>query len=222
MVNFMGIRQVINFALYISLLATILVSSLYGISLLYFETGNLAGALLTVVAISITGVGLILSFLGTKEVDEKATLWKNEKVIFHLGNVDPIYYPFHLDKPSMIEGSVVGISGPYSYHITEFFGTEEEMSFNSVVSPKIHFNGKGPNENSQIPDIIGPINLPQGNYALKFALITRKVETNFSLMKTIRRKPHESFYSFGLTLLEVGVPVLITGIISLIFGNLFV
>jgi len=88
------------------------------------------------------------------------------------------------------------------------------LSTDPVVRPKTYLKGKGPGQS-----IIEPLNLPPGNYALRFGKHTSEIDALFSLKKTVRKKPHENYYAFGLTLLEVGVPVLITGVISLGFGT---
>lgn len=102
------------------------------------------------------------------------------------------------------------------------FGTEEETSEISthygtgwVVKPRTYLKGKGLEERT-----IGPLTLPPGNYALRFGRFSGDMKASFSLKKTVSNKPYETLYASGLTLLQVGVPLLITGVISLSFGTL--
>ena len=83
-----------------------------------------------------------------------------------------------------------------------------------MVKPKTHVKGRGPAKS-----IIGPLTLPRGDYALRFGKHSGFMEATFSLKKVVRVKPHENLYEFGLTLLQIGVPIFITGVISLGFGT---
>jgi len=201
--------------------AALFAFSLYAIVYLYDVTGNPVGTILTVIACEITGLGIGLLYLGNLEIDEHSFLWENERVFASHGTPSGLSYPFHLEKPSVVNGNVSGTTGPYEFFLTEFFGTSEEMfevctrlSTDPVVRPKTYLKGKGPEEST-----IGPLSLPPGNYALRFGKHISEINASFSLKKTVRRKPHENLYAFGLTLLEVGIPVLITGVISLGFGT---
>lgn len=202
-------------------LVAILLWIMWFMAALIVETGNVVGAILTVVACTIVGSGMGLLYFGSLEVDEHSVLWENERVFASHRTPEGISYPFHLEKPSVVSGNVSGTSGPYEFFLTEFFGTSQEMSEvgmrlmrGQVVRPKTYLKGKGPEQNN-----IGPLSLPPGNYALRFGKHISEMNASFSLKKTVRKKPHESLYAFGLTLLEVGVPVLITGVISLGFGT---
>ena len=210
-----------DIALFFIPLVVLFSLSVYLIAHVIITTHNPVGAMLTVIGIDITVVGMVLAYFGNLEIDEHSVLWENERLRSSQTIPQCISYPFHLEKPSVIDGDVSGTKGAYEFFLTEFFGTSEEMVEMSarletalVVRPKTYQKGEG-----QEKRIIGPISLPLGNYALRFGKHIGEIEASFSLKKTVRRKPHENLYEFGLTLLNVGVPVLITGTISLAFGT---
>lgn len=206
-------------------LAILFAIGFYAIAHLFTPIVNPVGAILTTIACAIIGLGIAFLYLGNLEVDETSTLWENEQVSVLSGIPKGISYPFHLEKPSIINGTVSGTKGG-EYFLTDFFGTSEETiailttsKTDFVVIPKIHENAKCVGETGNELIIIGSLSLPPGNYALRFGKHTGEIEASFSLKKTVRKKPHENLYAFGLTLLEVGVPVFITGVISLGFGT---
>ena len=210
-----------DIALFFIPLVVLFSLSVYLIAHVIITTHNPVGAMLTVIGIDITVVGMVLAYFGNVQIDEHSVLWENERVFASQGIPECISYPFHLEKPSVINGDVSGTTGPYEFFLTEFFGTSEEavemsphLQHALVVRPKTYLKGKGPDKN-----IIESISLPPGNYALRFGKHISEIQASFSLKKTVRRKPHENLYEFGLTLLNVGVPVLITGTISLAFGT---
>lgn len=211
----------------ILILTALFVLSLYAMAYLMSETRNPVGTLLTVIALDISGLAIASLHLGELKIDEHSILWENERVFVSHGLPHCISYPFHLEKPSVINGYVSGTKGPYEFFLTEFFGTSEEnieisrnLQTDFVVRPKIFVKGKGPGENVQAKSIIGPISLPSGNYAFRFGRHTGEIDAIFSLEKTVRKKAYENLYAFGLTVFEVAIPVLITGVISLAFGTL--
>ena len=163
-------KLIIKIGLILSVLVSFIATIIWAMLILTVTTQNFIGAILTVVACSLTGFGMFLLYIGNREVDEYAILWENEIVKSSHFFPDTMSYPFHLDKPAIINGVVSGRSGPYEFVLTEFFGTEEEMIELSrvqqpdfVVRPKVYAKGDGPKESS-----IGPLNLPIGNYAIKF------------------------------------------------------
>ena len=184
-------------------------------------TGNRVGAVLTTIGAFLTGLGIVLAYYGNLETDEESVLWEKENVYASHGQPRSISYPFHLQKPSVISGNITGRAGPYEFFLTEFFGTQGEMidvslslETDLVVRPKIYLKGKGPRKST-----IEPLSLPPGSYALRFGKHTATIEATFSLKKTVRIKPYENLHDFGLTFMRVGLPILITGVISLAFGT---
>ena len=196
-------------------LAVLFALTLYGGALLFNVTGNPVGTILTVIACVIVGLGTGLLYLGNLEVDEHSVLWENERVFASNRTPETISYPFHLEKPSVITGHVSGTSGPYEFFLAEFLGIHaRQFETRYALRPQIYLRGEGPREVD-----IRPLSLPSGAYVLRFEGYPREIKTSFTLRKTVRKKPHENYYAFGLTLLEVGVPILITGVISLGFGT---
>lgn len=185
---------------------------------------NLVGAALTTIACAIVGLGIAFLYLGSLEENEEFILWENERVKVSRGERRGFSFPFSLASESIIKGDISGEAGPFDFFLTEFYGYSEEKiegfgiypQDQFVIRPRIFVKGKG---SAQTKSNIGPISLPKGNYALRFDLHSGLIDAKFSLKKTVSKKPHEKLYDFGLTLLEVGVPILITGIISLGFGT---
>jgi hypothetical protein len=195
--------------------------SFYLMTELYIMTGNPVGSILTVVGFSITYFGFAFLYVGNLEEDETSILWENEHVYSHPRGVGlgSTWYPFHLEKASVITGFVTGTSGPYDVIISDYFDIIESMARAPYIKikPQIHLNGEGM-KNSKNLFKIEHLPLPSGTYVLQFENYP-VIDASFTLKKTVRKKPHEKLYDFGLTLLEVGVPVLITGAISLGFGT---
>ena len=178
-------------------------------------TGNRVGTILTTIGLIVIGLAVVFAYYGSLEIDEHSVLWQKEKVYASHGAPEWLLYPFHLEEPSVVRGNISGTTGPYKFFLTEFYGTAEEMYQGpQIVKPRTYLKGKGLEKSD-----IGPLGLPPGNYVLKFGEY-RELEALFSLKKTVRKKPYEEYYGVGLTLLEVGIPVLITGVISLAFGTL--
>jgi hypothetical protein len=220
----MNKKKIFLIGILIMLFLTVVSFSSWLVAVIYATTKNDIGALLSLISFAIITIGFIMLYLGSLSEEDCSILWENENVVVPRGQTKCVSYPFHLDEQSVIKGVIIGRVGPYECVISEFFGTPEEMLqltnktyVEHYVRPKIHYQIKGPSDASQ--EKIGPIELPQGNYVLMFGILSGVMDSRFSLTKIVRKRPYENLYSFGLTLLEVGVPVLITGMISLAFGT---
>lgn len=188
-----------------------------GIFTLSGWTRNPVGSMLFLSGALIFVLGGSLTVIGNREVDETSFLWKDEKVVYK-GTPELSHeksYPFHLGKPSTIMGEVSGKAGPYEFVIADLFGSGQKLHALDELKPRIHMKGKRGIEKIKI----GPLNLPPGDYVLRFEEFPQIV-ASFTITETIRMKPYESFYQLGLTLLEVGIPIFITGVVSLGYGTL--
>jgi len=195
---------------------------IFGSSLIA-RTKNPVGGILFLVGIFIFVLGFSLTVIGNREVEDTLSLWRDERLSVHKGmqSISAVVYPFHLESPSTIRLVVSGKAGSDSFDLalTDSFATAEVASVLEgmrVVRPKIHFKDRW--KKGEIT--VGPLNLPPGSYTLKFENYPLQIEASFSLKETHRTKPYESFYHLGLTLLEVGIPIFITGIVSLGYGTL--
>lgn len=205
-------RWILVFIYYIGATITIIIGAIFLIAF----TRNPVGIILSISGgfIFLLGCGFI--YMGNQEIDEPFSLWENEKVFASHTTLETISYPFHLEKPSVIKGHVSGTSGPYQFICSEFFGTNSERSRTDVdaVRPKTYLRGKGPEKTD-----IGPLSLPSGTYVLWFGDY-RQIEASFTLNGTYRKKPYENIYNLGLTLLQIGIPIFITGSIFLGYGTM--
>lgn len=190
-------------------------------SSLIAKTKNPVGCILFLVGIFIFVLGGSLTVIGNREIKETLSLWRDERLSVHkaMQSISTVVYPFHLESPSTIELVVSGKAGSGSFDLalTDSFATAEVASVLEgmrVVRPKIHFKDRW--KKGEIT--VGPLNLPPGSYALKFENYSA-IEASFILKETHRTKPYQSFYHLGLTLLEVGIPIFITGIVSLGYGT---
>ena len=193
-----------------------IIAIFYGTIILIALTGNAVGIILSISGGFILLLGCGFIYIGNQEVDEPFSLWENEKVFASHGTPETISYPFHLEKPSVVKGHVSGTTGPYEFVLAEFFRTDSERSRTNVdaVRPKTYLKGKGLEKTD-----IGPLSLSPGTYVLWFGEY-REIEASFTLNGTYRKKPYESIYHLGLTLLQIGVPIFITGSIFLGYGTM--
>lgn len=184
----------------------------YGSSLIA-RTQNPVGSTLWLAGVCIAMLGGALTVIGNHGIDETSSLWEDEKVYASQRMIQSVSYPFRLERPCLIGGSISGRVDPFEFVLEEFFGETYGISVD-WIKPKVHLKGEGPKEID-----IKPVSLPPGSYTLRFEKYPQKIEAFFTLTKTYRKKPYESFYHLGLTLLEVGIPILITGAVSLGFGS---
>ena len=182
---------------------------------------NSAGVILFGSGVFISLFGFMCILYGNQEVDEPFSLWENESVIIPLyqGKPERVSYPFRLENLSVIEGHVSGEIFN-KFILAEYFGRIESVSRDDIVKPKTYLEEKGPpvKGGNKIP--VGPLRLPSGTYVFQFSEIVNELKASFTLKGTYRKKPYENFYNLGLTLSEIGVPILITGLISLGYGIL--
>lgn len=194
-----------------------IIAIFYGTIILIALTGNAVGIILSISGGFILLLGCGFIFIGNQEVDEPFSLWENEKVFASHRMPETISYPFHLEKPSVVKGHVSGTTGPYEFVLAEFFGTDERYDkARYAVRPRIYRKSRS---TRTLKFNIKPLSLPPGNYVLWFGNY-RELEASFTLNGTYRKKPYENIYHLGLTLLQIGVPIFITGSIFLGYGTM--
>ena len=182
---------------------------------------NPAGVILFASGVFISSFGFLSILYGNQEVDEPFSLWENESVIIsqQQGKPERVLYPFRLETPSMIKGHVSG-ERVRKFILAEFFGAIENVSRDNIVRPKTYLEKKGPPDSGGKEISFGPFRLPSGTYVFQFGEIVNEIKASFTLKGTYRKKPYEYLYHLGLTLSEIGVPILITGLISIGYGVL--
>jgi len=166
------------------------------------------------------GVGIIVSTNIKRKMSQP--LWDNEQVRYtrrrplpslpHTLNLQFPQYPsyvFSLQYPSLIKGEISSTAGPYTFYICEYFGPH--ISPEKLSMPKIYYK-------KEMPQGTFELELPRGNYCIYFLgkrvlNSDEEIEAKFSLTECHDIKPHERWFGLGQTLLEVGIPLLITGMV---------
>jgi hypothetical protein len=180
---------------------------------------NPVGVILFTSGLFVSLLGSSAILYGNQEVEQPFSLWENESVTIsqYQGKPERVSYPFRLENPSVIKGKISG-ERVSKFILAEFFGAINNISTEEIVRPKIFLERKGPPESGGKKIDFGPLRLSAGSYVFQFREIVNGIHANFTLKGTYRKKPYEYIYNFGLTFSEIGVPILITGIISLGYG----
>jgi hypothetical protein len=156
--------------------------------------------------------------VASKKKTVSRSLWENEQVSYFRptyirssGGQEPNLqnpsYVFSLQHPSLVKGKVSGTVGPFSFYICEYF--DANITPANLSKPKIFYEAKDdlPNKNFELE-------MPLGNYCVFFVCGTREVRATFSLTEEHYIKPYARWFSVGQTMWEVGIPLLITGLVS--------
>jgi hypothetical protein len=180
---------------------------------------SLEGILLTIIGFLIFMIGMVLIALGSRKKMMHKVLWKDEVVSYRPpqyirstgGQTEKIEFPkymFSSQHPSKVRVEISSISGPYTLYLADYVGSD--VSPESLSRPMIHHKDRG------MPKEPFELELPPGSYCLSF-LETTGMEAKFSMTIQYDIKPHEKWFDLGQTFLGVGVPILITGLVSLLF-----
>jgi hypothetical protein len=156
------------------------------------------------------------------------TLWNNEQVSYFRptyirssgGQEQPLKNPsyvFSLQHPSLVKGNVLGTTGPFNFYIYEYF--DANITPTNLSKSKIFYEAKSLPRDDFKGDF--KFELPSGNYCVffdcgKIAVSTKEIRATFSLIEEHYTKPHVRWFSVGQTMWEVGIPILITGLVSLL------
>jgi len=181
---------------------------------------SLEGMLLTTIGFFIFVIGALLMMIASRKETVCEPLWENEQVFYERpryhrvsgGEKVVIQYPryvFSLQYPSLVKGEIFSTKGPYTFYIHEYFGphiTPEELS-----KPKVCYKQRTTAAQKESFELI----LSPGCYGISF-LDTTLLEAKFSITECHDIKPYEKWFGLGQTLWEVGIPVLITGLVLLL------
>lgn len=178
---------------------------------------NLEGLSLTIISFAVFVIGAIMIIIAGKKKTVCTTLWKNERVrppsyIKTTGSQEPDFqhpsYLFSLQHPSLIKGAITETMGPFKFYICEYF--DFHITPIALSKPKIYYEAKS--------EDLKPFELemPPGNYWAFFFCKSANTRAELTLTECHHIKPYKKWFNIGQTLWEVGIPVLIVGLVSLI------
>jgi hypothetical protein len=178
---------------------------------------NLEGSLLTTIGFVVFVIGAIMMMIASKKKTVCTPLWTDQSVrppsyIRSSGEHEPPFqhpsYLFSLQHPSLVKGTVTETEGSFELYICEYF--DFRITPTSLSKSKILYEAKS--------EDLKPFQLemPPGNYWAFFFCKLANTRAKFSLTECHQIKPHKQWFSIGQTLWEVGIPVLIVGLVSLI------
>jgi hypothetical protein len=179
---------------------------------------NLEGFLLTTIGFVVFAIGAIMMIIANKKKTNCTPLWTDQSVgppikyIRSSGGQEPPFqhpsYLFSLQYPSLVKGAVTETEGSFELYICEYF--DSRISPISLSKSKILYEAKS--------EDLKPFQLemPPGNYWAFFFCKSANTRGKFNLTECHQTKPHRQWFSIGQTLWEVGIPVLIVGLVSLI------
>ena len=162
------------------------------------------------IGLIILAIGLTLVTVADLEEEVPFTIFKDERVQIHIEEDTPRFYNylFALKHKSKVTGEIDARTGPLDFLIAEYFSwapfpqlckSKEYVKIENLESGKKEF---------------GPFDVEAGNYYASFynKSLDDLVAT-FQLEGTYRRKPYERWYNLGCTLLEISIPIIVTGLV---------
>jgi hypothetical protein len=173
------------------------------------------GYILTLIGLLIVVSAIIFILLGLRKQKVILVVHENEKVRFNprISGVTRVNYIVRLGYKSKIAVNLNPTAGPFTFFIGDFFRSTVEAStqqwiFNPLIDEECSPRGEPFNFDFE---------LEPGDYQFSFHSTGPKSEATLNTTARYSIKPFEKLLGVGLQLLEVGLPVLITGIV-LFFG----
>jgi hypothetical protein len=177
---------------------------------------NLEGLLLSIIGSTVFVIGAIMMMIAGKKKTVCTQLWKNERVrspsyIRSSGGQEPPFqhpsYLFSLQHLSLVKGTVTMTGGPFEFYICEYF--DFRITPVGLSKSKIYYRGNS----SDLKPF--ELKMPAGDFWVFFSG-SGNTEAELSLTECHDIKPYGKWFNIGQTLWEVGIPVLIVGLVSLI------
>lgn len=169
---------------------------------------------LTYIGITLVTVGSVLALGSFPRKKVTSIDLKNIQVVFESKKTKQVILFLSLKHESIIKGQIKATTGPFDFLITDFvdFPQDSRKTISFVIT---YYSARNlPREKPVTFDIL----LEKGNYMLDFrSQGTVQPKATLTLTATHTYRPFEKLLDVGLQLLEVGMPVLITGLV-LSFG----
>ncbi|MFC1487067.1 hypothetical protein ACFLRN_05195 [Thermoproteota archaeon] len=173
------------------------------------------GYLLITIGLLIVVSAIVFILLSLRRKKVKIIIHDNEKINFspRISGLQRINYIVRLRHKSKIAVNLKPIAGPFTFFVGDFFNsTVEDPTQRWIFNPLIDAECSPRDE---------PFNfnfdLEPGNYQFSFHSAGPKSQVTLNTTANFYIRPFEKLLGVGLQLLEVGLPVLITGIV-LFFG----
>ena len=173
------------------------------------------GYFLTLIGVLIVSSAIVFILVSLRKKKVTLIIHENEKINFkpNTSGLTRINYIVRLRHKSKIKVNLEPVAGPFTFFIGDFFSsTVEDPTQRWILNPVID-EDCSPRGTPFIFDF----ELEPGNYQFSFHSDGPKTEATLNTIANYCIRPFEKLLGVGLQLLEVGLPVLITGIV-LFFG----
>jgi len=176
--------------------------------------------MLTFIGFSIFLIGMILIYIGNHSIEKRKVLADEIQVSRAIGQSTPQYI-FTIENPSRLEGEIPGYgTGEFNLYVIPHYGDpnlgDVDLWYRQSLDVYCHL--KGPSQTALESQSFG-CNLSEGRYCILFVPTGNvEIKTTLSLTQIYREKPYENWFGLGQTLWEVGIPIMITGLVGLLFA----